>query len=827
MRLIPPLSLVLGACALTAFSAPAFAQGQPLFRDVAPNAITRTYAEEAPVQQRNMRFDGTALQGNDQLGLAPQDVSVELFQGQTLQLHYLGSQTVGQTGNVHHYGVIGGTHFDYAAFSVVGNAMSGTIRNGVDLYTIRHVGGGELTLSQVDEFALLPCGGAFSVGVDAPQQGGNSGDGMGSETVDLLIVYTEDATSANGGHDGVFSLANLSVWETNYSYANSDVDQRVNLVGCQEVTGYTQSGSQSTDLSRLRATADGQMDEIHGWRDDYGADFVDLFISGYGSGVAYLMNPESAGFEDDAFSVCRDTRAASSYTLAHELGHNMGCHHDSANAGSVPLAAYAYGAQTSTNSYRSVMAYPPGTRVQQFSNPDKHAPDGLTLGNSATADNARVLDETVDTTAAFRPANESGHRVTTLFASNNGQSGNMFDILPATDMELHGIYINTSLVVAFTTDVWYRPGTYEGNENSSAGWTKLGTFGATGLGTDAATYLSFTGIDEVVFEAGQSYGIYVDMTSGTGIRYTNGAIRTYSNNFLQITSGVGKGAGFGATFGDRIWNGTISYSCSEGTDSLTTTFADNNGFSGNMFDVTAKNDVRVHGFSVNVDGVGFLETLAVDVYMKNGTYVGFEDDTWAWTYVGTDYRSGGSLFGFSIFQIEMGSVDLVAGQDYAFYLHCATYNLGHTMRYTNGSDSFENTDLIVDTGVGKGDSIFTGSTFVDRTWNGTIWYTVDRPRLSIENLVAGQQAIIRTTNGSPNGRNFVSWSTGNGPISSAWGTVFLNSNYNTLAPLFSNSAGEASLSVPVQSGTTGITIYLQGLDVPSFELTNGVAATIQ
>jgi len=75
------------------------------------------------------------------------------------------------------------------------------------------------------------------------------------------------------------TLVDLAITETNTAYASSGITQRLNLVYKGEVV-YPESGRFNTDLSRLRATSDGFMDEVHALRDTCRADLVSLIVTG-------------------------------------------------------------------------------------------------------------------------------------------------------------------------------------------------------------------------------------------------------------------------------------------------------------------------------------------------------------------------------------------------------------------------------------------------------------------------------------------------------------------------------------------------------------------
>jgi hypothetical protein len=122
--------------------------------------------------------------------------------------------------------------------------------------------------------------------------------------------------------------------------------------------------------------------------------------------VAYLMTGNNPGFAPNAFAVVDRTCATGYYSFGHELGHNMGLHHNRDDA--VGTGAYSYSYGYRWPGYRTVMAYAPGTRILHFSNPNV-----LYLGNptgvietspNAAAHNALSLNNTRVTVANWRVA---------------------------------------------------------------------------------------------------------------------------------------------------------------------------------------------------------------------------------------------------------------------------------------------------------------------------------------------------------------------------------------------------------------------------------------
>ena len=103
-------------------------------------------------------------------------------------------------------------------------------------------------------------------------------------SIDIAVFYTPAARRIAGGSAGMEAAIDLMIAETNQTYVDSGVNQRLVLVARQEVE-YTESSVHAQkDLDRLASATDGHMDRVHAIRDQAGADLVHLIADPTGAG---------------------------------------------------------------------------------------------------------------------------------------------------------------------------------------------------------------------------------------------------------------------------------------------------------------------------------------------------------------------------------------------------------------------------------------------------------------------------------------------------------------------------------------------------------------
>ena len=135
--------------------------------------------------------------------------------------------------------------------------------------------------------------------------------------------------------------------------------------------------------------------------------------------------------------------------------------------------------------------------------------------------------------------------------------GAMFDLAPSVDMTIECLDLNAEFFGAVDdVEIWYCPVTCVGNDTNPAVWTLVATAqNLSSNGPGVPTRAEISG-NNVVFQAGQTYGIYVTTTLGGLLYYNQGGPTTYSGTHADLTTQFGK-LGWGLSFSPREWNGLL------------------------------------------------------------------------------------------------------------------------------------------------------------------------------------------------------------------------------------------------------------------------------
>lgn len=238
--------------------------------------------------------------------------------------------------------------------------------------------------------------------------------------VDVFVGYTPGLVTRYGSQSAALTRINYLVSVANQAFIDSQVDATLRLVGTQKVA-YPDNVTNHDALDALGdETGAGPLQILRDARRKSGADMLVIVrpfllpeqgncglatvigskLSAYTTASAESANAAvSDGQDNDSGYHCTDT------TFSHELGHNWGLVHETAESDVPGPFPYTYGwaRDLPGGGFHTLMAY--GTSSQSlapyYSNPDISLCKGQPCGDAGTANQARALRTTLRVASAF------------------------------------------------------------------------------------------------------------------------------------------------------------------------------------------------------------------------------------------------------------------------------------------------------------------------------------------------------------------------------------------------------------------------------------------
>lgn len=287
---------------------------------------------------------------------------------------------VNPSGSYSWIGHLADTQLSQVILTVREELMDGSIIFPGGIYRIQQVDGAIHTVSEIDQSAIPED--EVTLVNNTPEEDMQAAalsttavdDGS---LIDVLVAYTDDARAGAGSRTAIELLIDTAVNETNTSYQNSGVSQRIRLVATAEVN-YVETLNSVTDKTNLRNGAAG-LQIVRDLRNAYAADVVIMITEQLQPdicGEAYqVMGTVGAAFRTDAYAVVKrtDNCISGNLSFSHELAHLMGARHDwYADATNNSPYTFNHGyviTPTLPNPVRTIMAYNDECDCQNESTP--------------------------------------------------------------------------------------------------------------------------------------------------------------------------------------------------------------------------------------------------------------------------------------------------------------------------------------------------------------------------------------------------------------------------------------------------------------------------
>jgi len=219
---------------------------------------------------------------------------------------------------------------------------------------------------------------------------------------DLLVLFTPAAASFAGGASTLAQWITGHVAMANKAYADSGISLQLRLTSIQQVS-YSESGKSGGQvLDDLQA---GRVPNAATLRAQTRSDLVTMFTTAPGCGLGYIAH-NNANFR---YSLIQNICMRPGYALAHEIGHNQGCTHNSVDNTNVAYQRWAVGwlrCDLGSKNFKTIMSYDCGPNrnqgvpeLGQFARPEGRF-NGVPTGDANNGNCARAIRETAATVAA-------------------------------------------------------------------------------------------------------------------------------------------------------------------------------------------------------------------------------------------------------------------------------------------------------------------------------------------------------------------------------------------------------------------------------------------
>lgn len=432
--------------------------------DASPLTLIDKPDDDAVERVGRIRFNKSALNfGHERFSAKSVDTSssltIELFDDLKLTLNRKRSYE-NTSGKLVWIGTVSGSPFSAANFIIDNDGVTGNIRYKGKLYQIRsQQDQGSSKVLQLDA-AKLKLTDELKVSKAHKKQvlAKNSFNQKSSQTktvakeqyapiifpvektsrgfentnqIDVLVYYSNRALARE---PDLLDAIELEFIDANLAFENSNIDYRVNMVTAQAIDDKELLGQDNLYLMVNRESHFRQLDS-ESYK--YQADLVHFFGYGFGfafCGQAYISVEFDGTVWPQGNVGATSPNCTGNLTFAHEIGHNLGAHHERYIQDYIQEGDYAFGYVDTENGFKTLMSYGDeclnsGTScetITHFSNPDILY-NGLSTGideqQQDSAHNQKIIE-----LGGATVANYGGLTVPLNVTASNGGFLNKIDL---------------------------------------------------------------------------------------------------------------------------------------------------------------------------------------------------------------------------------------------------------------------------------------------------------------------------------------------------------------------------------------------------------------